>query len=54
MRVLHGKCEIKVRRTKMLEDSYGAVMAQTGEDLKKRLMVNFEGEDGLDYGGISR
>lgn len=54
MRVLPGKCEIKVRRTRVLEDSYGAVMALTGEDLKRRLMVNFEGEDGLDYGGVSR
>ncbi|KAF9475646.1 HECT-domain-containing protein [Pholiota conissans] len=54
MRVLPGKCEVKVRRTRVLEDSYGAVMALTGEDLKRRLMVNFEGEDGLDYGGVSR
>ena len=54
MRVLNGKCEIKVRRTRVLEDSYGAVMALTGEDLKRRLMVGFEGEDGLDYGGVSR
>jgi E3 ubiquitin-protein ligase NEDD4 len=54
MRVLNGKCEIKIRRTRVLEDSYGAVMALTGEDLKRRLMVGFEGEDGLDYGGVSR
>ena len=54
MRVLPGKCEVKVRRTRVLEDSYGAVMALTGEDLKRRLMVSFEGEDGLDYGGVSR
>ena len=54
MRILPGKCEIKVRRTRVLEDSYGAVMALTGEDLKRRLMVGFEGEDGLDYGGVSR
>jgi len=54
MRALPGKCEIKVRRYRMLEDSYGAVMALTADDLKKQLMVNFEGEDGLDYGGVSR
>jgi len=54
MRVLAGKCEIKIRRTRVLEDSYGAVMALTGEDLKRRLMVSFDGEDGLDYGGVSR
>jgi E3 ubiquitin-protein ligase NEDD4 len=54
MRVSNGKCEIKIRRTRVLEDSYSAVMALSGEDLKRRLMVNFEGEDGLDYGGVSR
>lgn len=54
MRVLPGKCDLKVRRNNILEDSYGAVMAHTGEDLKKRLMVNFDNEDGLDYGGVSR
>lgn len=54
MRVTAGKCEMKIRRTRVLEDSFGAVMALTGEDLKRRLMINFEGEDGLDYGGVSR
>ncbi|KAG6897647.1 hypothetical protein C0992_012626 [Termitomyces sp. T32_za158] len=54
MRVQPGKCELKIRRGRVLEDSYGAVMALTGEDLKRRLMVSFEGEDGLDYGGVSR
>lgn len=54
MRVLPGKCEIKVRRTRVMEDSFAAVMARSGEDLKRRLMVGFEGEDGLDYGGVSR
>ncbi|KXN88286.1 putative E3 ubiquitin-protein ligase hulA [Leucoagaricus sp. SymC.cos] len=54
MRLLPGKCELKVRRNNVLEDSYAAVMAHTGEDLKKRLMVSFDNEDGLDYGGVSR
>jgi len=54
MRVQPGKCEVKIRRTRILEDSYGAVMALTAEDMKRRLMINFDGEDGLDYGGVSR
>jgi len=54
MRQLPGKCELKVRRNNVLEDSYAAVMAHSGEDLKKRLMVSFDNEDGLDYGGVSR
>ncbi|KAK2465343.1 hypothetical protein APHAL10511_002697 [Amanita phalloides] len=54
MRVLPNKCEIRVRRSRILEDSYSAVMSHTAEDLKRRLMVSFDGEDGLDYGGVSR
>lgn len=54
MRSLPGKCEIKVRRTRLLEDSFLAVMGLTADDLKRRLMVSFDGEDGLDYGGVSR
>lgn len=54
MRVLAGKCDIKVRRTRVLEDSFTAIMGHTGENLKRRLMINFDGEDGLDYGGVSR
>lgn len=29
-------------------------MRQSANDLKKRLMIKFDGEDGLDYGGLSR
>jgi len=29
-------------------------MRQTPNDLKKRLMIKFDGEEGLDYGGVSR
>ena len=52
MRVLAGKCNIKIRRTRVLEDSYGAVVARIGEDLKRRLIVNFDAEDGLDSSGV--
>lgn len=54
MRVKDGKCELKVRRGRVLEDSFTAVMRMSGDDLKRRLMIKFEGEDGLDYGGVSR
>lgn len=54
LRILPGQCHIKVRRECLLEDSFREVMRQTPEDLKKRLMIKFEGEEGLDYGGVSR
>jgi E3 ubiquitin-protein ligase NEDD4 len=54
MRAQPGNCQIKVRRNHIFEDSYTEIMRQTPSDLKKRLMIKFDGEDGLDYGGLSR
>lgn len=54
MRTQPGNCQIKVRRNHIFEDSYAEIMRQTPNDLRKRLMIKFDGEDGLDYGGLSR
>ncbi|KAJ8119166.1 hypothetical protein ONZ43_g3842 [Nemania bipapillata] len=54
MRILSGQCHIKVRRSHIFEDSYAEISRQSATDLKKRLMIKFDGEDGLDYGGLSR
>lgn len=54
MRPPAGNVHIKVRRNYIFEDSYAEIMRQTPNDLKKRLMITFEGEPGLDYGGVSR
>lgn len=54
LRILPGQCHITVRRGHIFEDSYQEIMRQTPEDLKKRLMIKFDGEEGLDYGGVSR
>ncbi|KAL2111527.1 hypothetical protein VUR80DRAFT_9881 [Thermomyces stellatus] len=54
MRILSGQCHIKVRRSHIFEDSYAEIQRQSPTDLKKRLMIKFDGEDGLDYGGLSR
>ncbi|PMD56939.1 HECT-domain-containing protein [Hyaloscypha bicolor E] len=54
LRILSGQCHVKVRRSHIFEDSYAEIMRQSATDLKKRLMIKFDGEDGLDYGGLSR
>ena len=54
MREVPGKCDIKIRRSMAFEDSFTAVMRSTREDMRRRLMIRFDGEDGLDYGGVSR
>ncbi|KAK2737266.1 hypothetical protein FQN55_001192 [Onygenales sp. PD_40] len=54
LRIMSGQCHIKVRRGAIFEDSYSEIMRASASDLKKRLMIKFDGEDGLDYGGLSR
>ncbi|KAI6096333.1 hypothetical protein EDD16DRAFT_1711470 [Pisolithus croceorrhizus] len=46
--------DANVRRNHIFEDSYAKIMKQAPNDLKKRLMIKFDGEDGPDYGGLSR
>jgi E3 ubiquitin-protein ligase NEDD4 len=56
MRAQPRQCQIKVRRNRIFEDSYAEIMRQTPDDLKKRLMIKFEGEDKFDHwhGGLAR
>ena len=54
LRITTGQCHVKVHRNNIFENSYTEIMRQSAEDLKKRLMIKFDGEDGLDYGGLSR
>lgn len=41
-------------RDEIFEESYRQIMKMSPKDLKKKLMVKFKTEDGLDYGGIAR
>jgi E3 ubiquitin-protein ligase NEDD4 len=52
--VADAKGDVRVRRGWVFGDSFAAIMRFRLEDLRKRLMVKFEGEDALDYGGVSR
>ncbi|XP_061612593.1 E3 ubiquitin-protein ligase NEDD4-like isoform X3 [Phyllopteryx taeniolatus] len=50
-----NRFEMKVRRNAVLEDSYRQILLVKRPDLlKARLWVEFEGEKGLDYGGLAR
>lgn len=50
-----NKFEIKVSRQTILEDSYRIISNAPRTDLlKTKLWVEFEGEVGLDYGGLAR
>nr|XP_046205274.1 E3 ubiquitin-protein ligase NEDD4-like isoform X2 [Oncorhynchus gorbuscha] len=50
-----NRFEMKLRRNAVLEDSYRRILSIKRADfLKARLWVEFEGEKGLDYGGVAR
>uniref|UniRef100_A0A8D0AG96 HECT-type E3 ubiquitin transferase n=1 Tax=Sander lucioperca TaxID=283035 RepID=A0A8D0AG96_SANLU len=50
-----NRFELKLRRNAVLEDSYRRILSVKRADLlKARLWVEFEGEKGLDYGGVAR
>ncbi|XP_064478948.1 E3 ubiquitin-protein ligase SMURF2-like [Ornithodoros turicata] len=49
-----GHCRLEVSREDIFEESYRLIMKMRPKDLKKRLMVKFRGEEGLDYGGVAR
>lgn len=49
-----GHCRLEVSRQEIFEESYRIVMKMRPKDMRKRLMVKFKGEEGLDYGGVAR
>lgn len=49
-----GHCRLETSRDNVFEESYRQIMRMRIRDLKKKLLIKFRGEDGLDYGGIAR
>ncbi|XP_018595174.1 E3 ubiquitin-protein ligase NEDD4-like isoform X2 [Scleropages formosus] len=50
-----SRFEMKIRRAALLEDSYRRILSVKRTDLlKARLWIEFDGEKGLDYGGVAR
>ncbi|XVF64921.1 hypothetical protein PTKIN_Ptkin09bG0205300 [Pterospermum kingtungense] len=50
----HSPLRISVRRAYILEDSYNQLRMRPTQDLKGRLTVHFQGEEGIDAGGLTR
>ena len=49
-----GNCNVIVHRNNIFEDAYNTISALSAKELKRRFMIKFHGEEGLDYGGVSR
>ena len=54
--VVHNSLIFQVRRSSILEDSYRQIQfpAHKVDILKTKLWIEFDGEIGLDYGGVAR
>ncbi|XP_060518956.1 E3 ubiquitin-protein ligase Su(dx) [Cylas formicarius] len=51
---LASHIKIQVTRQTLFEDSFHAIMRLPAYELRRRLYIIFKGEEGLDYGGVSR
>ncbi|KAM1806044.1 hypothetical protein ACFX11_029236 [Malus domestica] len=51
---ISGPLRISVRRAYVLEDSYNQLRMRPTHDMKGRLNVQFQGEEGIDAGGLTR
>lgn len=51
---LASHIKITVTRQTLFEDSYHQIMRLPAYELRRRLYIIFRGEEGLDYGGVSR
>lgn len=49
-----GKTTLNITRVNAMVDSFDQVMRKSPAVLRRKLFVKFDGEDGLDYGGLSR
>lgn len=52
--VIAHPCRIDINRKRIFEESFRVVSQMQPRDLKKRLLIKFRGEEGLDYGGVAR
>lgn len=50
-----NRCELKIKRANIFADSLREIMAKKDPNhLKAKLWIDFQGEKGLDYGGVAR
>jgi hypothetical protein len=49
-----GSLRITIRRDRVFDDSYHQLRSHTAEEMRGRLHVQFNGEEGIDAGGVTR
>ena len=54
LRQKQGQVYIDVKRDTILSDAFEQFMRLNPDELKRKLTIRFDGEEGLDYGGVAR
>jgi E3 ubiquitin-protein ligase HUWE1 len=49
-----GGLRLKIRRNRLMEDSFSQLQSKHVEEMRKKLHIEFSGEEGMDAGGLSR
>jgi atrophin-1 interacting protein 5 (WW domain-containing E3 ubiquitin protein ligase 1) len=49
-----GHIKVPVNRDNLFESSFHQILRISSNDLKKKLFIVYQGEEGLDYGGVAR
>jgi E3 ubiquitin-protein ligase HUWE1 len=51
----HGPLRLNIRRDRVFEDSLAFFeKLRTGDEVRRKLAINFQGEEGMDAGGLTR
>ena len=52
--MLRYPIKLKINRTKIFNDSFNQIKSQTSADMRRKVYVEFIGEEGIDQGGLTR
>lgn len=50
----YGSLRVAVRRDHLFEDSFRQLRSRSASEMRHKLSVSFQGEEGIDAGGVSR
>mmetsp|Transcript_22326 Transcript_22326/g.19199 ORF Transcript_22326/g.19199 Transcript_22326/m.19199 type:complete len:449 (-) Transcript_22326:408-1754(-) len=49
-----GSLRLRIKREKLMEGSFGQLFSKTNDEMRRKLNIEFAGEEGIDAGGVAR
>ncbi len=50
----NSSIEIQIDRNNLINDAFDGIMLKSPQELKRKLKINYVGEEGIDVGGLLR